>query len=72
MTLADISNIVVSSYMGSLVHLRDIAEVAFTYEDMNYKGRVGGTRAVFLTVKQKENLNIFKISGELEPVIRKM
>jgi len=67
--LNDISNIVVSSYRGSLVHLRDIAKVGYQYEDINYKGRVDGTRAVFLTIKQKENLNIFKISRELDPVI---
>jgi multidrug efflux pump subunit AcrB len=67
--LDEIRNTVVSSYMGSMVYLRDVAIVDFSHEDYNYRARYNGERAIFITVKQKEGLNIFKIAENLLPVI---
>lgn len=67
--LDEIRNTVVNSYMGSLVYLKDIARVDFSHEDYNYRARFNGKKAVFITVKQKEGLNIFRISESLKPVI---
>jgi multidrug efflux pump subunit AcrB len=66
--LGEIRNTVVSSYQGRLVYLENIAEVGFDYEDITYLARYNGTRCIFITVKQKENYNIFSIRKDIEPV----
>jgi hydrophobe/amphiphile efflux-1 (HAE1) family protein len=67
--LEEIQSTVVASYQGSLVYLSDIADARFDYEDYNYRARFNGQRAVFVTVKQKEGLNIFKIADNIFPAI---
>ena len=67
--LAEISNTVVSSYNGRNIYLKNIADVHFDYADNNYYARYNGERAVFLTVKQKEGYNIFKITGKIHQIL---
>ncbi|MFH1000156.1 MAG: efflux RND transporter permease subunit, partial [Bacteroidota bacterium] len=67
--LEEIRNTVVQSYQGKIIFLKNIATVEFRYEDQEYIARYKGEKAVFVTVKQKEGLNIFKINEKLEPVI---
>ena len=67
--LAEISNTVVSSYNGRNIYLKNIADVHFDYADNIYYARYQGERAVFLTVKQKEGFNIFKITEEVHQII---
>ncbi len=67
--LAEISNTVVSSYNGSNIYLKNIADVHFDYADNIYFARYQGERAVFLTVKQKEGYNIFKITEEIHQIL---
>lgn len=77
--LEQIRNTVVNSYQGKLIYLKNIAKVDFDYEDLKYYARFGGeysdsvrrpsTRAVFLTVAQKEGFNVLKSSDELMPII---
>ncbi len=73
-SLEDIRNTVVSSYQGKNIFLKTIATVKFTDEDPGYYARVNMDnrkqyRAIFIEVKQKEGLNIFKIDKRIEPVI---
>ncbi len=67
--LAEISNTVVSSYNGRNIYLKNIAVVHFDYADNIYYARYQGERAVFLTVKQKEGYNIFKITEEIHQIL---
>lgn len=67
--LDEIRSTVVSSYQGSLVYISDIASVRFVNKDYNYRARYNGERAIFITLKQKEGLNIFRIAGRINPVI---
>ncbi len=67
--IEDIKNTVVSSYMGKIVHLKEIAEVKYDYEDQQYFARFKGKRAVFLSLEQKADINIFKINKKLIPII---
>jgi multidrug efflux pump subunit AcrB len=69
--LDELKNTVVGSFMGQLIYLKHVAEVHFDYEDNYYLARFNGTRAVFLSVQQKENLNIFKITSDIEEVIER-
>jgi multidrug efflux pump subunit AcrB len=67
--LDEISNTVVSSYNGRNIYLKNIADVQFDYADNIYYARYQGERAVFLTVKQKEGYNIFKITGKIHQML---
>ncbi|MFC2102312.1 efflux RND transporter permease subunit [Bacteroidota bacterium] len=64
--LEEIENTVVHSYYGRNIYLKNIAEVAFTYEDQIYFGRVNGERCIFMEIKQKDGYNIFTIREELQ------
>lgn len=70
-SLDEIRNTVVGSYQGSIIMLRDIASVNFDYEDESWITRFNGRRAIFLTAKQKEGVNIFDISAEMKQAVDK-
>ncbi len=67
--LNQIRNTVVGAFEGKIVYLKDVAEVYFDYEDERWLGRFNGERALFLTVQQKEGVNIFSIA---DPVKEKL
>lgn len=67
--LDQIRRTVVSSYMGRNIYLENISEVDFMYEDLNYFARYNGTRAIFLSVRQKEGYNIFRITEALGKIL---
>ena len=79
--LDQIRNTVVNSYQGRLIYLKDIAEVRFGEEKLDYLARFGGdnsnlmrqpaTRSIFITVSQKEGFNVLKTADELLPVIER-
>ncbi len=57
---------VVGSYRGQLVYLENIAVVDFEYEDNVYLARYKGSRAIYLSVQQNENVNIFRNTEEID------
>ncbi len=67
--IEEIKNVVVGNHQGNVVYLKDFAKVVFANEDQNYLARFNGMRSVFLTVKQKEGLNIFHLMEDINPVI---
>ncbi|HBS87368.1 MAG: hypothetical protein A2W91_13985 [Bacteroidetes bacterium GWF2_38_335] len=69
--LEEIRNSVVGSYLGKIIYLKDIAKVDLEYEDLNYLARFNGKKAIFVTIKQKADINIFSIMDDLDPVIDK-
>ncbi len=64
-SLEQVGDTVVAGDRGSLVHLRDVAEVAVQDEDANYLGRYNGERAIFVTASMKERQNIFQVRDRL-------
>lgn len=68
-SLEEIGNTVVHSHQGKLVYLKHIANISYDYEDIDYKGRFNGERCIFLSVQQKEYVNIFDILEEINPII---
>lgn len=68
-TLDEIRNTIVASSGTKIVYLKDIAEVGWGYENETYLGRYNGHRAMFMTIAQKDNQNIFKTSEEVERCI---
>lgn len=67
--LDEIRNTVVASWSGNIIYLKDIASVDFSYEDLRYIAKTNGVPSLFITVKQKENLNIFTIFKRINPEI---
>jgi len=67
--LEDVRNTLIHSTGGKSVFLKDIADIELTDADLTYEGRLNGTRAVFLTLQQKEKTNIIHIAGQVQPVI---
>lgn len=67
--IEEIKNTVIGSHQGQLIYLKNIADVYFDYEDNYYLARFNGSRAVFISVQQKDNLNIFKIISKIEDII---
>ena len=60
-SIDEIQNTIVHAGNGKVVYLEDVADVFFEYENEKYIVRVNGTPAVFVTVQQKENTNIFDV-----------
>jgi multidrug efflux pump subunit AcrB len=80
-SLEEIRNTVVNSYQGKMIRLEDIAEVNFGVEELDYLARFGGdrsdksrktaSRAIFMTVSQKEGFNVLQTSDALMPIVAK-
>ena len=77
--LEEIRNCVVNGFEGRLIYLRDLAEVKMEDGDLNHLTRygnrelfpldTGGRRSIFLSISQKEGLNVLQTAEELVPVI---
>jgi len=65
----EIRNTIVFSAGGSIVYLKDVAQITDNYEDETHLTRLNGHRAVLLTAAQKEGQNIFKVSDQVNPVL---
>ena len=59
-SLEEIQNTVVYSANGTIVYLKDIATVAYNYEETKHITRLNGHRAVLVTAAQKAGENISK------------
>lgn len=65
-SLDDIRRTVIGASNGRIRYLDDVAEVAFDYEDEQYRGRFNGERAVFITATQRKGANIFDVMGGMQ------
>ncbi|MBN2480548.1 MAG: efflux RND transporter permease subunit, partial [Bacteroidales bacterium] len=68
-TPEEIRNTVVGSYEGRLIILGDVAGVDYDYKDETWITRFNGHRAIFLAVKQKEDVNIFDIADLIHQTV---
>ncbi len=67
--LGEIRNTIVKSSHGRIVYLKNIAEVAFDYEENRYHARYNGQRSVFISVQQKMNYNIYSITDSIDRIV---
>lgn len=65
--IEELKNTVVHSYMGKNIYLKNIADVFYAYEDNNYYVRFNKQRGIFISIMQKEGLNIFQIMERIQP-----
>ncbi len=67
--LDEIKNTVIKSYQGQIVYLKSIADVGFDYADNRYYARFNGNRAIFISVQQKQDYNIYDITNRINEII---
>ena len=60
-SLDELRETIVGAADGRAVYLRDIADVQWSYAELNYVGRYNGKRAVFVTANMKERQNIMVV-----------
>lgn len=68
-SLDEINNTVVFNANGSIIYLKDVADVAFNHEEQKHITRLNGHRAVLVTAAQKPGQNIAKTQKEYLPVV---
>ncbi len=68
-SIEEIKNTIVAGNGVKMVYVKDIADVAFNYEEQNYIGRLNGKRGVFVTASRKMGTNIFAVEEEMKPVL---
>ena len=68
-SLQEIQNTVVYAAGGKIVLLKDVASVAFQYEEQKHIVRLNGHRAVLVTAAQKSGENIARTQQSYLPVI---
>lgn len=68
-SLGEIQNTVVFNGNGTVVYLKDVADVAFNQEESKHITRLNGHRAVLVTAAQKPGQNIAQTQKEYLPVI---
>ncbi|OFX89210.1 MAG: hypothetical protein A2W99_01545 [Bacteroidetes bacterium GWF2_33_16] len=68
-SLDDIGNTVINSGPEGILRLKDIAVVKFDYENTDVIARLNGKEAVWLSVEQKNNMNIYTISENIDKAI---
>ncbi len=60
-TVAEVAAAPIRAENGRVIRVRDIATVGWGYEERPYVTRYNGHRAVFVTLTQKDNLNVLDI-----------
>ncbi|MEO1022192.1 MAG: efflux RND transporter permease subunit [Bacteroidota bacterium] len=68
--LDEIGSTVITSNSGQMVYLRDIADVAFAYEDMRWKGTYLGQQAVFVTLTQEASENVVELTDRVSSAVQ--
>ena len=64
-TLAQVRSTVVRGGNGKLVHVGDVAQVAWGYGDSTYRARFNGRRAVFVTATQRAGTTVQAVRNEI-------
>jgi len=68
-SVEEIRNTIVAGAGAKMIYVKDIAEVAFGYEEQNYIARLNGKRGVFVTASRKSGTNIFAVEKQMNPVL---
>ena len=64
-SIDQVQSTVVGGDGQSVVHLRDVADVTWDYASKDDHARYSGVPAVFVTVTQKEGMNVFDVAGRV-------
>ncbi|MCF8068953.1 MAG: efflux RND transporter permease subunit [Desulfobacterales bacterium] len=65
----EIYNLVVSTFNGMPVYLKDVAEVKDTFKDEASRSRLDGNEAVNISVKKRIGENIISITNQIDEIV---
>jgi len=65
-SIEEIRNTVVNGANNRILYLKDLADVNWAYEEPRHLARVNGTRCVWMTVRMKDEQNIFNVGDAVE------
>jgi len=65
-SIEEIRNTVVNGANGRILYLKDLADVSWAYEEPRHLARINGTRCVWVTVRMKDEQNIFDVGDTVE------
>jgi multidrug efflux pump subunit AcrB len=63
--LEDIQRTIVGAGQGRVIYLKDVADISWQYEDMNYYGRYNGENAAFIIANMKKGQNIHRMRNSI-------
>ncbi|MDE1465244.1 efflux RND transporter permease subunit [Spartinivicinus poritis] len=67
--LRDIRRTTVKAMGNQIVFVEDIAEISFADAEPTHNARYNGQRGILISVKQRENTNIFSVMKDLEATL---
>ena len=67
--IEEVRNTIVFANGGHIVYLKDLAEVAYAYEEPRHYARFNGSRSVFVTARMKNGQNIFEVGDEVNETL---
>lgn len=68
-SLDEIKNTIAYVSNNKIVYVKDIADVALTYQEESHLTRLNGYRSVVLTASQKDGQNIFDVADQVNPIL---
>ncbi|MEZ5572103.1 MAG: efflux RND transporter permease subunit [Halioglobus sp.] len=64
-TLEEVADTIVTAQGASVLHVRDIADVAWASEERVYTTRFNGAKAVFITANKRDAQNVFDVRDDI-------
>ncbi len=65
----EVRNTIVFANGGKIVYLKDLADVAYAYEEPRHYARFNGARSVFVTARMKNGQNIFDVGKQVNKTL---
>ncbi len=69
-SMDQIRNIIVKHENGNIVYLKDVADVLFTYKDVESFARLGGNQVVSLNVIKKSGENLLEATDKIMEILK--
>ncbi len=67
--IEEVRNTIVFANGGKIVYLKDLAEVAYAYEEPRHYARFNGARCVFVTARMKNGQNISEVGKSVNQTL---
>ena len=69
-SMEEIRNVIVKDEKGNIVYLKDVADVLFTYKEVESFARLGGESVVSLNVIKKSGENLLDATDKIREIIK--
>jgi multidrug efflux pump subunit AcrB len=69
-SMDEIRNVIVKHENGNIVYLKDVADVLFTYKEVESFARLGGEQVVSLNVIKKSGENLLEATDQIREILK--